>query len=266
MSPAKALTAWQKSCLPTRFGSFPFPMTLQLLLDTADPAAWKAWLPSGLFRGVTTNPTLLRRAGQPCSVDNLQDLARQALSLGARELHLQTWGADVKAATACGLALGAIDPARVLVKVPLTRSGAETARRLIEAGLAVTFTACYEVHQVLIAAALRARYVAPYLGRICDSGRDGHAELIAMQRCLDGLGSSTRLLVASLRHPDDLARLAAAGMGTFTLSPDLAASLFASEATAAAAARFERDAAAAQFEQDAAAAQFERDALPLQDG
>jgi transaldolase len=234
-------------------------MTLQLLLDTADPAAWKAWLPSGLFRGVTTNPTLLRRAGRPCSLESLQDLAHQAFSLGARELHLQTWGADVEAATATGLALGAIDPARVLVKVPLTRRGAETARRLIEAGLPVTFTACYEPHQVLIAAALGARYVAPYLGRISDSGRDGHAELIAMQRCLDGVGSGTRLLVASLRHPDDLARLAAAGMGTFTLGPDLAAALFASEATAAAAAQFEKDAAAAQFEQDAAAAQFERD-------
>ncbi len=236
-------------------------MTLQLLLDTADPAAWQTWLPSGLFRGVTTNPTLLRRAGQPCSLEGLRGLAQQAFDLGARELHLQTWGADVEAATACGLALGAIDPARVLVKVPLTRNGTETARRLIEAGLPVTFTACYEVHQVLIAAALGARYVAPYLGRISDSGRDGHAELIAMQRCLDGLGSSTRLLVASLRRPEDLSRLAAAGLGTFTLGPDLAASLFASEATAAAAAQFELDAAAARCEQDAAAAQFQRDAM-----
>lgn len=220
-------------------------MTLQLLLDTADPAAWRTWLPSGLFRGVTTNPTLLRRAGQPCSLAGLQSLAAEAFALGARELHLQTWGADVEAHAACGLALAAIDPARVLVKVPITRSGCQTARQLIEAGVGVTFTACYEVHQVLIAAALGARYVAPYLGRISDSGRDGHAELIAMQRCLDGLGSSTRLLVASLRQPQDLSRLAAAGMGTFTLGPDLAAALFASQASADAAAQFERDAAAA---------------------
>ena len=73
-------------------------MTLQLLLDTADPAAWQTWLPSGLFRGVTTNPTLLRRIGRPCSLESLQDLAHQAFSLGARELHLQTWGADVEEA------------------------------------------------------------------------------------------------------------------------------------------------------------------------
>jgi len=219
-------------------------MTLQLLLDTAEERAWRQWLPTGLFRGVTTNPTLLQRAGRPCTLEALEALARKAFSLGAEELHLQTWGTDVEAATERGLALAAIDPARVLVKVPLTLEGAETARRLIEAGIQITFTACYEVHQVLIAAALGARYVAPYLGRICDSGRDGHAELIAMQQCLDGLGSSTRLLVASLRHPEDLSHLAAAGIGTHTLGPDLAASLFRSEATVAAAAQFERHAAA----------------------
>lgn len=217
-------------------------MSLKLLLDSADPAAWRIWLASGLFRGVTTNPTLLRRAGQPCTVAALETLAQQAFSLGAEEIHLQAWGPDVEAATACGLALGGIDRQRVLVKVPITRAGVETARRLIVAGIAVTFTACYQAHQVLIAAALGARYIAPYLGRICDSGRDGHGELIAMQRCLEGVGSSTQLLVASLRCPEDLTRLAAAGMGTFTLAPELAEALFACQATFEASAQFERDA------------------------
>ena len=182
------------------------------------------------------------------------------LAPGGRLLTYCSAAAVRRALECSGLQLAAIDRARVLVKVPLTRGGCETARRLIEAGVSVTFTACYEVHQVLIAAALGARYVAPYLGRISDGGRDGHGELIAMQRCLDGLGSSTRLLVASLRRPDDLARLAAAGMGTFTFGPDLAAALFASEATAGAAAQFETDAAAAQFERDAAASLSDRDA------
>lgn len=218
-------------------------MSLHLLLDSADPAEWRRWLPSGLFQGITTNPTLLRRAGQPCSLTNLEALAAEALALGARELHLQCWGADADAATACGLALARLDPARVLVKVPVTREGAETARRLIAEGVAVTFTACYAVHQVLIAAALGARYIAPYLGRINDAGRDGRAELIAMQRCLDGIGSSTRLLVASLRQPEDLSSLAAAGLTTFTISPAIAAELFQCAETETAASRFEQDAA-----------------------
>ena len=43
-------------------------MALRLFLDSADPKAWQQWLASGLFHGVTTNPTLLRRAAQPCTL------------------------------------------------------------------------------------------------------------------------------------------------------------------------------------------------------
>jgi len=217
-------------------------MALRLLLDCADPLEWERWLPSGLFQGVTTNPTLLRRAGQPCRLENLARLTRRAAELGCREIHLQTWGGDAEQQLAQGRALAALDRQRVLVKVPITREGAKVARRLIDEGIPVTFTACYEVAQVLVAAALGADGIAAYLGRIGDLGRDGHAELIAMQRALEGVGSGCRLLVASLRQPDDLARLAAAGLAHHTISPAIAAALFASPQTAAAAEQFERDA------------------------
>ena len=215
-------------------------MTLRLFLDSADPQAWRQWLPSGLFRGITTNPTLLRRAGQPCSLEGLERLCGQALELGVQELHLQAWGSDL---LGCGRAVAALAPGRIWVKLPITRAGADAARSLIAEGHAITFTACYEPAQVLLAAALGAEYIAPYLGRIGDLGRDGHGELVRMQRCVDGVGSPLRLLVASLRSPDDLARLAAEGLDTFTISPSIAAALFAVEPTEAAAAQFERDAA-----------------------
>jgi transaldolase len=220
-------------------------MGLRLFLDSADPDQWQRWLPLGLFHGVTTNPTLLRRAGQPCTIAGLALLSERALALGCREVHLQTWGSSAEILQRRGLELAALAPGKVVVKVPISEAGSQAARALIEAGASVTFTACYEVPQVLVAAALHAAYIAPYLGRISDLGRDGEAELIAMQRCLSGLGSSTRLLVASLRDASELGRLAAAGLDTFTISPAIAAGLFASTATAAAAAAFEVDAAAA---------------------
>ena len=221
------------------------PMALRLLLDSADPAAWAEWLPSGLFRGVTTNPTLLRRAGQPCTLEHLALLTARAIDYGVQELHLQAWGSDL---LACGRALFALAPGRIWVKLPITRAGAAAVRSLIAEGCPVTFTACYEPAQVLLAAALGADYIAPYLGRITDLGRDGHAELTRMQRIVQGVAQSAqagpqlRLLVASLRSPDDLARLAAEGLDTFTISPAIAAELFAVEPTLAAAAQFERDA------------------------
>jgi transaldolase len=221
-------------------------MALRLLLDSADLQQWERWLPSGLFQGITTNPTLLRRAGQPCTLDHLSRMAAIATRLGCREIHLQTWGGDGEHQLANGRALAALDPQRVFVKVPITREGAGVAHILIGEGVPVTFTACYEVAQVLVAAALGAHTIAAYLGRIGDLGRDGHGELIAMQRVLEGVGSSTRLLVASLREPGDLARLAAAGLAHYTISPGIAEGLFGSEATAAAAEQFGRDALAGE--------------------
>ena len=217
-------------------------MALRLFLDSADPQAWQQWLPSGLFHGVTTNPTLLRRAAQPCSLERLAQLAPLALAHGIQELHLQAWGTTAADMLHCGLALAALAPGHVAVKLPVTQQGAAVARDLARAGIPITFTACYEPHQVLIAAALGAAYIAPYLGRINDQGRDGTAAVIAMHRSLSGLGSSVRLLVASLRQPGELTRLAAEGLNTFTISPELATALVRCDATEAASAQFERDA------------------------
>ncbi len=219
-------------------------MALRLLLDSAAAHDWQAWLPGGLFRGVTTNPTLLRRAGVPCRTEALADLCRRARDLGCLELHLQAWGADAGTLHTCGRRLADLDPGLVRVKLPIDRAGAEAGRQLVAAGVPVTFTACYEAPQVLIAAALGASDIAPYLGRIQDQGRDGLAELTAMQRCLDGLGSSLRLLVASLRQPDDLVALAAVGVDSFTLGPALVERLYRCAATEAAAETFLADATA----------------------
>lgn len=217
-------------------------MALRLFLDSADPAAWAEWLPSGLFHGVTTNPTLLLRAGVPCDLKAIAALAHQALALGCREVHGQAWGRDAAELEDCGRQLAALAPGQLVVKLPVTRAGALAAARLIQAGQPVTFTACYEAPQVLVAAALGARYIAPYLGRIDDQGRDGQGELVAMQRCLRGTRSKVRLLVASLRNAKTLSHLAAEGLDTFTISPAVAAELFASSDTEEAAEQFERDA------------------------
>lgn len=219
-------------------------MALRLFLDSAARADWDAWLPSGLFHGVTTNPTLLRRAGEPCDLATLGQLCERASAHGAQEIHLQTWGRSVREASERGLALAALDPRRVVVKVPIDHQGCLTARRLIAEGVRVTFTACYEPAQVLVAAALGADYVAPYLGRICDRQRDGHQEVITMQQALNGVDAGVRVLVASLRSRDDLPRLAAAGLNTFTISAAIAGDLFAIADTIAAAETFEQDATA----------------------
>ena len=213
-------------------------MTLRLYLDTADTTAWDTWLPVGIFYGVTCNPLLLERAKVPCTVESLAQLATKAFDLGAKEVHLQTWGDTQLSLVKTGRALARIDQ-RVVVKVPITRLGTTAAAVLVAEGIRVTMTAVYEVPQVLVAAALGAEYAAPYLGRITDGERNGRETLAQMQQALDGVQSSTRILTASIRDVEDIAYLATQGLDTFTFSPPIAEALFSSEQTAIATAAFE---------------------------
>jgi len=197
------------------------PRAPRLYLDSADPAAWEDLLPLGVFHGVTTNPLLLDRAGQDCTLASLARLGDRAFALGAREIHLQAWGSSADQLTACARELARLAP-EVAVKVPATQDGFVAARRLLSEELRVTITAVYNAGQVLAAATLGAHYAAPYLGRLDDLGRDGTPEVIAMHELLAGTENPTRLLVASLRDWDKVVELAWEGLDTFTFGPAVA--------------------------------------------
>ena len=219
---------------------------LRLFLDSTDPAEWARFLPLGFFYGVTTNPLLLERSGQACTLDNLRELAVSAGDLGAREIQLQTWGESLEEMVDTGMKLAQLaGPAlRAVIKIPATAEGFLAARILRDQGLAVTITAVYTPAQVLAAAGLGAAYAAPYLGRLDDAGRDGAAIVLTMHKILSGSGSNTRLLTASLRTAEQVVDLAAAGLDTFTFGAGVAAELLASDLTGAAAADFQRAAKA----------------------
>jgi transaldolase len=217
----------------------PHPKKIRLFLDTADVQQWQKWLPTGLLYGVTTNPLILERDKIPCEISHLKALANQAFALDAKEIQIQTWGATVDSLVNTGKLLATIDK-RIVVKVPITTTGTEAAAKLIAEGIRITLTGVYAVHQVLIAAALGADYVAPYLGRINDLGRNGREDLIAMQQASIGVGSKTRILVASIRSIDDITLLATQGLDTFTFNTAIAAGFFDVPATNQAAEDFER--------------------------
>ncbi|WP_320666975.1 transaldolase family protein [Prochlorococcus sp. MIT 1307] len=219
-------------------------MSISLLLDNADPRIWAKLFKSGLFNGITTNPTLLKVAGQPCTLSNIKELVKKAKLIGCKELHIQAWGGNASEIKACGVSIGSLSSPemQVHVKIPITKSGSEAARELINANFSVTFTACYEIKQVLIAAAIGANYIAPYLGRINDQGRNGMIELKTMQEILQRTNSNCQILVASLRSISEINHLASQGIKIFTINERLAQDLFNCEETLKASEKFEEDA------------------------
>lgn len=220
--------------------------SLRLYLDTADTAQWQRLMPLGIFHGITTNPLLLERAGQPCTLGNLKILAETASELGCREIHLQTWGEKSSQMVICGLELAkmATPTMEVALKLSATRDGFLAARELSQQGHQITITAVYSEAQVIAAAGFGAAYAAPYYGRLLDAGHDGRKIVLGMDSMLKKTGSSLRLLTASLRSAEQVVDLAREGLNTFTFGPPVADELLAEDLTEKAAADFQRAAKA----------------------
>ncbi len=219
-------------------------MGLKLFLDSADRTAWAECLPLGLFAGVTTNPSLLKASKESAEIINFRRFVKEAEQLGIKELHLQAWGETTNKIIDCGFTLAqlASPSIKVFVKIPITKNGTKAAKTLIASNIAVTLTACFEAEQALIASALGASYIAAYLGRINDHGKDGEKEIISMQKTLKGSESNCQLLVASIRNKSEITRLSHQGINNFTIRKEIAQDLFNVKATIEAADLFEKDA------------------------
>ena len=204
---------------------------IRLYLDTADRAAAEPLLATGLFAGVTTNPAILRQAGLTGAA--IPDVYRWATAAGAREVFFQAWGDDLAGKGRELRALGT----EVVVKVVASLPGSAACAALAADGIPTLLTAVYAPGQAMIAAAAGATYIAPYLGRMEDAGRDAMADVLAMQEILAGTG--TRILLASVRDVASMVALARRGVRCFTFSPAVAEQLFADELTAAAVRAFD---------------------------
>eukprot|EP00594_Rhizosolenia_setigera_P011977 CAMPEP_0178972526 /NCGR_PEP_ID=MMETSP0789-20121207/21075_1 /TAXON_ID=3005 /ORGANISM="Rhizosolenia setigera, Strain CCMP 1694" /LENGTH=253 /DNA_ID=CAMNT_0020660009 /DNA_START=327 /DNA_END=1088 /DNA_ORIENTATION=- len=219
----------------------------RFFLDTADINEWDRFLPTGIFYGITTNPTILEKDGHECTIPSLRKLAEKALSSGqCQEFMCQTWGKTPEEMFENGMALSKMlddsnndnsissssDENPIVVKVPVTKDGAEAATMLIANGVRICLTACYASHQAFIAAQIGAEYIAPYLGRMCDAGKNGIEEIKTMQKIVDNLKNGkhkrrTRIFVASIRDVESMVELTAnGGLDTFTFSPGIAQEIF----------------------------------------
>jgi len=102
-----------------------------LYLDSADMAELQACLPHPVVHGVTTNPTLLRRAG--IGRADVPGLLRRCIELGARQVQAQVYSQDADGMLEDARALLAhFAPGQLVVKIPATRQGFAAGARLIE--------------------------------------------------------------------------------------------------------------------------------------
>ncbi|WP_180357610.1 transaldolase family protein [Streptomyces sp. NP160] len=194
---------------------------MELYLDTADREAAAPLLATGVFRGITTNPVILQRAG--LGSDDVPAVHDWAVGHGAQVVFLQTWGATAEEMAGRGRRLAGLSE-RVVVKLPATLDGTTACAQLAAEGVPTLLTAAHTTAHAVLAGAAGARWVAPYVSKVDDDEGRAVDVVVAMHRAL--AGSGTAVLAASLRSLDAVGALAAAGVPAATIGTALAEELF----------------------------------------
>lgn len=216
----------------------PGPNAIRLFVDSADRALVEPWLATGLFHGVTTNPTLLKRAG--ASLADIAEIYRWVMDSGAEEVCFQVWGDTADALYSSAMRIRDVAP-DATIKVPVTPEGVACITRLHGQNIPILMTAVYSAQQAIIGSALGVRYMAPYFNRMRLAGRDAAAEFAAMTRAVPQDGSGPAVMAASLKSAADMVTLTDVGVRVFTISPDVVADLFGDPLTKQAVADFGAD-------------------------
>lgn len=213
-----------------------YPITF--FVDSASRELAEPWLQSGIATGLTTNPTILKRAG--ARLRDVPEIYRWALGAGAREVCFQTWGESAEDWYSNAMRLRQLAPDAV-IKVPGTQRGAGVATRLKSQDIAVLLTAGYSHKQIFIASAVGAKYIAPYFNRMNAADRDALMEFAKMTAAVPQDGSGTMVLAASLKSGNDVSELVGAGVRAFTAAPNVLEDLMRDELVGPAVDAFEED-------------------------
>lgn len=204
-----------------------------LLNKEIQKGIYDEWIPSAADAARADRPGL---AGQDLVLEIAFALnARHGMRLVERfnadvsvELHTDL-AHDVERSVAYGQRYNAICPERFIVKVPLTPHGLVAARRLTDQGIRVNFTLGFSAREnVLIACVARPDYLNVFMGRlnayVADEGLGdgqlvGERTTLATQTAVRGLreklGTSTRLIAASMRSGEQVHALA--GLDVYTM-------------------------------------------------
>lgn len=171
--------------------------------------------------GITTNPSILlaaRERGQEESPQALLDtLLRETNGL----IFMQPGASTEEEMYAEAIAYIQTAPKRVIPKIPMTQIGMRVARQLKQQQYRLAFTAVTSVAQAYNAAMLKADFIIPYYGRLERAGIDASQRIAEMAKLLESTHTTSRILVASIKSPEDAANALLSVAHDLTVAPSV---------------------------------------------
>ncbi len=183
---------------------------MELYIDTANLDEIKQAAALGVLDGVTTNPSLVAREGVALRT-RLEEICRIVKGpVSAEVVATDHDGMVAEAGT-----LTQIAP-NIVVKLPSIEEGLRACKTLADRGIKINMTLCFQPLQALMAAKAGAFLISPFVGRVDDVGGDGMEIIQQIRQIYDNYGYETRILTASIRHPQHLVQAALIGSNVAT--------------------------------------------------
>jgi len=179
---------------------------MQIFLDTANLEQIRQGVKLGVISGVTTNPSLMYKEG----LADYEAAVKEICSIISGPVSVEVTAEDT-----AGMQQQARTMAKwaknVVIKIPATVSGLEVTSTLAQEGIKVNFTLCFSLNQALLAALANAAFISPFVGRLDDIGHDGMELVRDIVSVYKEYNYSTKVIAASIRHPQHCIAAAKAG-------------------------------------------------------
>ncbi|MST87090.1 fructose-6-phosphate aldolase [Lactobacillus porci] len=212
---------------------------MEFMLDTADLAAIEYWNDHLQLSGITTNPTILKKAAAVDVFDRLRAI-RKIIGT-AKCLHVQVVGESAEEMVKdAARILQEVDQS-VYIKVPTTPEGLKAMKLLKRKGVHITATAIYSEFQMYQAMMAKVDYMAPYFNRMVNQNVDAKQVIANVAKTGKRTGSKSKILAASFHNVQEVTDALDAGAQAVTVGVDVVASAFANPAISAAVAGFAQD-------------------------
>tara|TARA_R100001129_G_scaffold10509_1_gene6999 strand:- start:2369 stop:3013 length:645 start_codon:yes stop_codon:yes gene_type:complete len=167
---------------------------MKIFLDTADHWEIEDYFSTGLIDGVTTNPTLIKKAGR-----DPEEVYQKIKDIGIQDISMEVVGSDLEMYDE-GIRLYEKFGNVATIKVPCTRQGLIVCKRLSEQGINVNVTLIFCAAQAVLAAKAGATYVSPFVGRLDDQSVAGLEVVRSISELYRIHGVRTQVLAASIRN------------------------------------------------------------------
>lgn len=193
---------------------------MKFFLDTANLEELRTAAAWGIVDGVTTNPTLIAREGNP-----IEKQIANICEIVDGDISAEVVATEYDKMVEEGRKLAGIHP-NVVVKLPLTRDGIKATSTLSKEDIRVNVTLCFTANQALLAAKAGAYIISPFVGRLDDLGMTGMELVEEIVTIYDNYDYETQVLAASLRSPLHVKETALIGAHIGTMPFKVLDSLF----------------------------------------